>query len=96
VSELQGFRIGPVALLGAPFEIFQTIKNDVVGAARSRVPLVLGLTNGCHGYAPDRTAAGRGGYAADTVPIILGQMPFANIHDELVEALLDMDAELAG
>lgn len=95
-SELQGFRIGPVALLGAPFEIFQTIKNDVVGAARSRVPLVLGLTNGCHGYAPDRTAAGRGGYAADTVPIILGQMPFANIHDELVEALLDMDAELAG
>ena len=94
-AEVQGFRIGPLALLGASFEIFQAIKNDVVRAARARIPLVMGLTNGAHGYAPDRTRAQRGGYAARTVPVILGRLPFADIHDELVKSLLDLDADLA-
>ncbi|MFA6109414.1 MAG: neutral/alkaline non-lysosomal ceramidase N-terminal domain-containing protein [Candidatus Latescibacterota bacterium] len=93
-TELQGFRIGPVALLGTPLEVFQAVKNEVRAKSRSAVPLVMGLTNDGLGYAPDRMAAARGGYAADVVPLILGHLPFASIHDELVEHLLVLEARL--
>lgn len=94
VAELHGIRLGPVSFLAAPFEIMQAIKNDVLAAARSPIPLVMGLTNGSMGYAPDRTCAAQGGYAADTVPMICGRLPYRNIHQELVEALLGTDAQL--
>ena len=93
-AEVQGIRLGPVAFLGAPFEIMQAIKNDVRAAAKAPIPLVMGLTNGQMGYAPDKTCAAEGGYAADTVPMICGRLPYRNIHQELVEALLDADATL--
>ena len=93
-GEIQGIRLGPVALLGAPFEIMQAIKNEVAAAAQSPIPLVMGLTNGSMGYAPDRAVAARGGYAADTGPIINDRMPFLRIHDELVAALLEADRRL--
>jgi len=93
-TQLQGLRLGPLALLGAPFEIFQAIKNDVRQQAKSPLPLVLGLTNDDLGYAPDRDCAARGGYAADMVPLMLGTLPFANAHDELVAGLLALDAAL--
>lgn len=92
--ELQGIRLGSVALLGCPFEVMQTIKNEVRLKARAPLPLVMGITNDLLGYAPDRTAARRGGYAADTVPLMLGILPFANLHDELVTGLLAVDAAL--
>jgi hypothetical protein len=95
-TELQGLRLGPVSLLGAPLEIFQAIKNDVRAAAQAPVALVMGVTNDGLGYAPDKTTAERGGYAADMVPLILGNLPFANIHEELVRELLALDAELVG
>lgn len=93
-TEVHGLRIGPVALLGAPFETFQAIKNDVVSAAASPTPLVVSFTSDSQGYAPDRTAAARGGYAADTVPLILGQLPYADAHGELVRELLAVDRGL--
>lgn len=93
-TELQGFRLGPLALLGAPFEVMQAVKNDVVAAARSPIPLVLGLTNDCLGYAPDRTVAARGGYAAEMVPLMGGTLPFADIHSELVTGLAKLDRAL--
>jgi len=93
-SEVQGIALGPIAFLGSPFEIFQAIKNEVAAGCRAPVPLVMGLTNDFLGYAPDRTAAERGGYAADTVPMMLGALPFASIHEELARALLDLDAAL--
>ena len=93
-TEIQGFRIGPVLALASPFETFQAIKNDVRSRAGASVTLVLGCTNDTLGYAPDRVAAARGGYAADVVPLILGTRPFARIHDELVEQLLALAAEL--
>jgi len=93
---LQGFRLGPIALLGTPFEMFQAVKNDIVAEAQAPVPLVLGLTNDLLGYAPDRQTAERGGYAAKQVPFMLGSLPFADIHMELVRAALDLDADLAG
>jgi hypothetical protein len=93
-TELQGIRIGPVALLGNGFEMFQAIKNEVRAAARAPVPLVMGLVNDSVGYAPDRTAAARGGYAADFVPLMIGQIPYAKIHEELVQALIELDHAL--
>ena len=93
-TELQGYRIGPLALLGTPFEIFHAVKEEALSQMRSPVPLILGLTNDLLVYATDRTVAARGGYAAQWVPIILGRLPFAGIHDELVRALTDLDAAL--
>lgn len=90
-GEIQGIRLGPVEFLGAPFEIMQAIKNEVVAAAKAPIPLVMGITNGLMGYAPDKTVAARGGYAADTVPMIVGRMPFRDIHSELVQAFLKVD-----
>jgi hypothetical protein len=93
--ELQGVRIGPIALLGSPFETFRAIKNDVVAAARSPVPLVMSFVNGSIGYAVDREIAAKGGYAIDLTPFIHARLPFADIHDELVQARLALDRQLA-
>jgi len=92
--EIQGIRIGKITLLGAPFEIMQMIKNEVKQDAKSPVPLVMGLTNGSWGYLPDRVCAARGGYAQDFVPFMKSTLPLANGHDELINALLKLDAEL--
>ena len=93
-APLQGIRLGPVAFLGTPFEVMQAIKNDVVAAARAPIPLVMGLCNDSLGYAPDRHCADRGGYAADFVPLVVGRLPFEDIHGELSAALLELDREL--
>lgn len=93
-TEVQGIRVGPLAFLGEPFETMQAIKNDIVAGAHAPAPLVMGITNDCLGYAPDRQVAARGGYAADMVPMMLGQLPFACIHDELVKTMLEVEAEL--
>jgi hypothetical protein len=93
-EELQGFRIGPVAMLAAPFEVFQAIKNDVKAKGLFPITLVMSLTNAMRGYAPDRTLAARGGYAADTVPMIVGELPFTAIHDELVAGLTALAGKL--
>lgn len=92
--ELQGLRLGPLVFLGSPFEVMQGIKNEVVEKARSPIPVVLGLTAGSYGYAPDREAASAGGYEADLVPLICGVLPFTRIHDELVRELLALEAAL--
>jgi len=94
-TELHGLRIGPVALLGSPFETFQAIKNEVCAAAGFPHTLVLSFVNDSVGYAPDRTVAARGSYAQDKVPLIIGQLPFARAHEELVEGLLRIAARLA-
>jgi hypothetical protein len=93
-TEVHGLRLGPVALLGSPFEMFQAIKNEVCEQAGAALPLVVCLVNDPVGYAPDKTAAARGGYAADQVPLMCGELPFANVHEELVKELLKLDSEL--
>ena len=93
MTALQGIRLGPVAFLVRRL-VMQAIKNDVVAAARSPIPLVMGLCNDSLGYATDRHCASRGGYAADTVPLIVGRLPFEDIHGELCAALLEIDKAL--
>lgn len=95
-AELQGLRVGPIAFLGTPYEVFQAIKNDVVAQAKAPIPLVMSQTNDAQGYAVDRRAAAdEKDYAARVVPLWSHTMPFANIHDELASALLSLDAGLA-
>lgn len=93
-AELHGLRLGPLALLGAPLEVFRAIAVEATEQAVSPLPLVMGFTGDSIGYAVDRTAAARGGYAADLVPLVCGALPFADIHGELVEALAALDAAL--
>jgi len=46
-------------------------------------------------FIPEPAAlAARGGYPADTVPVICGRMLYHRIHEELASALLAMDAQL--
>ncbi|MBS3762275.1 MAG: neutral/alkaline non-lysosomal ceramidase N-terminal domain-containing protein [Planctomycetes bacterium] len=90
-TELHGIRLGPIAILGSPFETFQAIKRDVAEESSAPIPFVTSLVNDSVGYAPDETKAQEGGYAADTVPMICGQLPFADVHQELVEKLLELD-----
>jgi len=46
-TELQGLKLGPIAIPGCGFEVFQAIKNDIVAVARHPGTLVTGLTNRC-------------------------------------------------
>jgi hypothetical protein len=59
---------------------------------------VTSLCDGTLGYASDREAAKletRGArYGAKMVPLINGRLPLKCIHDELAQALLEMDREL--
>jgi hypothetical protein len=68
----------------------------VVANAQAPIPLVMSLTNDEQGYAVDRTAAqNESDYAARTVPLWKYTLPYADIHGELVEALLGLDRQLA-
>ena len=92
VAKIHGFKIGPIALLGSPFETFQAIKNDVKTAAKSPIPLVMSFTNDYLGYATDKQS--RGGYAGQIVPIIQARLPLKAIHEELVQVLLELERKL--
>ncbi len=92
---VSGLRLGPVAFLGAPFEIMQGIKNEVTAAATAPIPLVLSLVNGAAGYAPDRERQNAESYESSMVPFMLGYLPYTRIHEELAAALLELDRRLA-
>ncbi len=92
--EIQGFRIGPLLLLASPLETYQAIKNEVREKLGDPSALVMSVTNGTRGYAPDRVTAAAGGYAADMVPMIMRELPFAAIHDELVAEMTDLGRQL--
>ena len=95
-TEVCGMRIGPVSILGSGFETFQAVKNDIVARAAGPITLVTSVTNDVNGYAPDKATASKGGYAAELVPVLRCALPFADIHSELVNALLDVDRTLNG
>ncbi|MBT3377495.1 MAG: hypothetical protein HN742_03900 [Lentisphaerae bacterium] len=93
--ELQGFRVGPLLLLGAPFEIMIRYKQRIQ-AAFDTPTLVLSLCNDTLGYAPERESfAKKGNYAAKVVPYLLGYPPFApSVEDELVAELTALGQDL--
>lgn len=105
IDDVHVIRMGDIQFMGAPFEIMQAIKNDIVAASKVKYPLVMSLTNGSRGYAPDNTtlqgentptAWGKyGNYEAIKVPLIGGRLPYADIHNELVRYMAELEAGLA-
>ena len=99
-GEVHGVRLGPVAILGSPFETMQGIRREVDAAAKAPVPLVTSLCDDTLGYASDRecgkldTKGAR--YGAKMVPFVNGRLPLKCVHDELAAALLKLDGELFG
>lgn len=93
--EVQTLRIGPLVLVGAPFEICHRYKRTVQDAFEQPV-LVAGLCNGAHGYLPEREAFDEeDNYAAQTVPYLLGYPPFApSVEDEMTSAMISLTGGL--
>ena len=90
---VHGVRLGPVTLFGAPFEMFQAIKNEVVSKAKAEFPVVVGLTAAEYGYAPDRNADMES-YEAKMSPMICGIPQYLHIQDDLVTAFLELQSRL--
>ncbi|HEX5415737.1 MAG TPA: neutral/alkaline non-lysosomal ceramidase N-terminal domain-containing protein [Chloroflexota bacterium] len=90
--ELQAVRIGPLALIGIPAEVFSIFGFAIKQASPFRRTAVVGYANDLVGYIArpqDYTDPGFGGYAAVMAPKILGLPPFApHAGQVLVDACL--------
>lgn len=86
---LHGLRIGPVALLGAGLELYHSLQAPILKGSPLAHTWVISLVGGT-GYAPDRAAHERAGYAGDFVPLVTGELPFVRIYDELPRALVKL------
>jgi Neutral/alkaline non-lysosomal ceramidase, N-terminal len=66
--EMQGIRIGSIALLSIPGEPFIEINHRIVAGSPFAQTLFSGYSNGGFGYIPVRSAFEEGGYEVDTSP----------------------------
>jgi hypothetical protein len=66
--ELQGIRVGSVALLSIPGEPFTEINQQIVSASPFPDTLFSGYSNGGFGYLPVRSAFAEGGYEVQISP----------------------------
>ncbi|HEX2035898.1 MAG TPA: neutral/alkaline non-lysosomal ceramidase N-terminal domain-containing protein [Chloroflexota bacterium] len=62
---LQAMRLGPVAILGAPLEVFGQLGAAVAAASPFSWTAVCGYTNGSAGYLPTAEAFQSGGYEVE-------------------------------
>lgn len=83
---LQGLRLGDVLLLGCGLELYHGVGQAVVANWPGREPWVVSLAGGI-GYAADHSAGALADYAADFVPLIIGETPFKAIARDLPKAL---------
>jgi len=63
--ELQAIRIGPVAIVGAPMEVFGELGHAVAQQSPFAWTAVTGYTNGTAGYLPTPEAHNEGGYEVE-------------------------------
>jgi len=91
---LHGLRIGPVALLGCGLEAYHSLQAPVLSGSPHPHTWLVSLVGGI-GYAPDRAAVERAGYAGDFVPLMCGELPFTKIYAELPRELVRLARELA-
>jgi len=90
---VQGLRLGPVALLGVGLEVFHSLQAPVLKRSPHRHTWVVSLVAGA-GYAPDARAFAKAGYTDDLVPSILGELPYTGIYAELPRCLANLAGEL--
>lgn len=101
-AELHIIRMGDLQFMGVPFEVMSAIKNDVHAASGAKYPMMTSLTGGAFGYAPDNVSLGKtdgivsekGNYEAIKVPLIAGRPPYADIHNELVRYMAELESRL--
>lgn len=86
--EVQGIRIGDVALLCAPLELFADVGLRVKERSPFAVTHVSGYSNGSFGYLPNRQAFTEGGYEVDATYFLPGA------DEVLVEAMVSVVEEL--
>ncbi len=60
--EIQALRLGPVALVGLPNEVFTELGQEIQTRSPFADTLVVELANGCEGYLPTPRAFAEGGY----------------------------------
>jgi hypothetical protein len=91
---VQGLRIGPVALLGIGLEVFHSLQAPILAGSPQAHTWVVSLAGG-QGYAPDARACAKQGYTDDLVPAIVGELPFAKIYAEVPRELIKLARALA-
>ena len=103
MAELQIIRMGDLQFMGAPFEVMQAIKNDVHAASSAPCPMLMSLTNGAFSYAPDnhtlkehtaKDGKDNGHYEAIKTPLVGGRLPYADIHNEIVRYMGELEKML--
>jgi hypothetical protein len=90
---LHGLRLGPIALLGCGLEVYHGLQAQILAASPHPHTWIVSLVGGM-GYAPDRAAHDRAGYAGDFVPLMCGELPYRSIYDDLPRALTQLAREL--
>jgi hypothetical protein len=90
---VQGLRIGPVALLGVGLEVFHSLQAPMLRGSPHAHTWVVSLAGG-QGYAPDARACAKQGYSDDLVPAIVGERPYAKIYAEVPRELVKLAREL--
>lgn len=90
---VQGLRIGPVALLGVGLEVFHSLQAPVLQGSPHPHTWLVSLVGGI-GYAPDARACAKKGYTDDLVPAIVGERPYAKIYAEVPRELIKLAGEL--
>jgi hypothetical protein len=90
---VQGLRIGPVAILGCGAEIFHALQAPIMKGSPHAHTWVVSIVGGI-GYAPDEAASKRSGYTDEFVPVMVGELPYAKIHEDLPKALVKLAKQL--
>jgi hypothetical protein len=75
--ELQAIQIGDLVLLAHPTELFAELGMAIKAQSPFAQTFLVGYANDFLGYLPTPAEFERRGYAAETVPYILDQFPFA-------------------
>lgn len=85
--ELQAIQIGDIVLLAHPTELFAEFGLEIKAHSPFPHTFVVGYANDFLGYIPNEAEFERHGYAAETVPFMIGQYPYApNVGRVFVEA----------
>jgi len=90
---VHGLRIGPVALLGCGLEVYQSLQSVILKNSPHVATWVVSLVGG-NGYAPDAAAQRRAGYSDDFVPLMMGELPYARVDQDLIRALAKLARQL--
>lgn len=102
MMEMQIVKMGDLEFIGTPFEVMQAIKNEAHAASSAKYPMLMSLTNDSGNYAPDNEslkekedASVYAKYSALDSPMYSGRLPYADIHNEIVRYMKELERRIA-